>query len=126
MQMSRAWMYADRRSGDFIKGVPSFLNVAEVTKRNGFMCCPCGVCQNEKDYPSTKTHLHLFWFGFMSGYNCWTKHGESGVMMEDNYEEENDDNYPEFPKTTDTVMEDNEEEEEGEERALDVPADDLG
>jgi hypothetical protein len=59
----------------------------------------------------------------MSGYNCWTKHGERGVMMEDNDEEENDDNYPEFPKTTDTAMEDNE---EGEERASDVPVDDLG
>jgi hypothetical protein len=38
---------------------------------------------------------------------------------------ENDNNYPEFPKTTDTAMEDNKEE-EGEERASDVPADDLG
>jgi hypothetical protein len=46
-------------------------------------------------------------------------------MMEHNDEEENDDNYPEFPETTDTAMEDNEEE-EGEERASDVPADDLG
>jgi hypothetical protein len=121
-------MYADRRSGDFIKGVHSFLNVAEATKRNGFMCYPCGVCRNEKDYPSTKTlHIHLFRFGFMSSYNCWTKHGERGVMMEDNDEEENNDNYPEFPETTDTAMEDNEgEEEEGEERASDVPADDLG
>jgi hypothetical protein len=121
MQMSRAWMYADRRSGDFIEGVHSFLNVAEANKRNGFMCCSCGVCRNEKDYPSTKTlHIHLFRFGFMSGYNCWTKHEERGVMMEDNNEEENYDNYPEFPKTTDTAMEDNEEEEEGEERASDV------
>jgi hypothetical protein len=46
-------------------------------------------------------------------------------MMEDNDEEEYDDNYPEFPETTDTAMEDNEEE-EGEEWALYVPADDLG
>jgi hypothetical protein len=46
-------------------------------------------------------------------------------MMEDNDEEENDDNYPEFPETTDTAMEDSEEE-KGEERASDVPADDLG
>jgi hypothetical protein len=61
----------------------------------------------------------------MSEYNCWTKHGESGIMMEGNDGEENDDNYPEFPKTTDTAMEDYEEE-EGEKRALDVPADDLG
>jgi hypothetical protein len=61
----------------------------------------------------------------MSGYNCWTKHGERGVMMEDNNEEENDDNYPVYPKTTDTAMEDNEEE-EGEERASEVPTDDLG
>jgi hypothetical protein len=127
MQMSRAWMYADQHSGDFIKVVHSFLNVAEANKQNGFMCCPCGVCQNEKDYPSSKTlHIHLFWFGFLSDYNCWTKHGERGVMMEDNNEEENDDNYPEFPETTDTAMEDNEEEEEGEECALVVPADDLG
>jgi hypothetical protein len=37
--MSRAWMYIDRRPRDFIKGVHSFLNVAEATKRNGFMCC---------------------------------------------------------------------------------------
>jgi hypothetical protein len=61
----------------------------------------------------------------MSGYNCWTKHGERGVMIEDNDEEENDDNYPEFPETTNTAMEDNEEE-EGEERASYVPTDDLG
>jgi hypothetical protein len=125
MQMSRAWMYVDRRSENFIKGVHSFLSVAEANKRNGFMCCPCGVCQNEKDYLSSKTlHIHLFWFGFMSGYNCWTKHGERGVMMEDNDEEENDDNYTEFPETTDTAIKDNEE--EGEEQASDVPADDLG
>jgi hypothetical protein len=118
-------MYADRCSGDFIKGVYSFLNVAEANKRNGFMCCPCGVCRNEKDYPSTNTlHIHLFRFGFMSGYNCWTKHGERGVITKDNDEEENNDNYPEFPETTDTAIEDNEE--EGEERASDVPADDLG
>jgi hypothetical protein len=29
----------------------------------------------------------------MAGYNCWTKNGERGVMMEDGEEEENDDNY---------------------------------
>jgi hypothetical protein len=42
-------------------------------------------------------------------------------MMEDNDEEVNDDNYPEFPETTDTAIKDNEEE-EGEEWASDVPA----
>jgi hypothetical protein len=129
MQMSRAWMYADRCSVEFIKGVHSFLNVAEANKQNGFMCCPCGVCRNEKDYPSTKTlHTHPFRFGFMSGYNCWTKHGQRWVMMEDNDEEENDDNYPVYPETNDIAMEDNEEEqeEEGKEQVSDVPADDLG
>jgi hypothetical protein len=103
--MSWAWMYDDRRFGDFIKGMHSFLNVAEANKQNGFVCCPCGVCRNEKDYPSSKTlHIHLFRFGFMSGYNCWTKHGERGVMMKDNDEEENDDNYHEFAEITDTAM----------------------
>jgi hypothetical protein len=61
----------------------------------------------------------------MSGYNCWTIHGERGVMMEDNDEEENDDNYPMYLEYSDTAMEENEEE-EAEERVSDVPADDLG
>jgi hypothetical protein len=80
-------MYADRRSSEFIKGVHSFLNVAEANKRNGFMSCPCNLCRNEKDYASSKIlHTHLFRSGFKSDYNCWTKHGERGVMMKDNNE----------------------------------------
>jgi hypothetical protein len=49
-------------------------------------------------------------------------------MMEDNDEEENDDeNYRSmFPEYADTAMEDSEEEGQGEERAPDEPADDLG
>jgi hypothetical protein len=46
-------------------------------------------------------------------------------MMEDNYEEENDDNYPMYPEYGDIVMENNKEE-EAEEWASDEPADDLG
>ena len=92
--VNRQWMYADRLSNEYIQGVHSFLNVVEANMRNGFMCCPCRVYRNEKDYSSLKTlHIHLIRSGFMSGYNCWTKHGERGVMMEDNEEEENDDNY---------------------------------
>ena len=94
----------------------SFLNVAEANTRNGLMCCPCRVRWNEKDYSSSQIlHSYLFRSGFMSGYNCWTKHGERGVMMEDNKEEENDDNYPMFPEYGDTTMEDNKEKEGGEE-----------
>ena len=97
--MNHPWMYADRRSNEYMQGLRSFLNVAEANTRNGFMCCPCRNCRNEKDYSCSKTlHIHLIQFGFMSGYNCWTKHGERGVMMEGNEEEQNDDNYmcPEY------------------------------
>jgi hypothetical protein len=40
----------------------------------------------------------------MSGYHYWTKLGERGVMMEDNNEEENDDNYPMYPEYNDTAI----------------------
>ena len=120
-------MYADKCSDEFIEGTRKFLIVAEANKQNNFMCCPCRECKNEKDYSEKKTlHGHLFWYGFKSGYNCWTKHEEMGVMMEDNEEEENDDNYPMFPEYGGTVMEDNEEEVGDQERASDEPADDLG
>ena len=105
--MPRQWMYTtDRRSG-----VHDFLCVADANKQNGFVVCPCSVCKNQKDYSSSRTiHSHLLQHGFMPSYNCWTKHGERGVIMEDNDEEEDDDNYPEFPEYGDTFMGEAEEE----------------
>jgi hypothetical protein len=56
----------------------------------------------------------------MPSYNCWTKPREIGVTIEDNEEEEDDENYHEFPKNGDTFMG------KAEEEAHDEPADDLG
>ena len=126
--MVREWMYGtDRRSDKFMNGLHEFLRVADANKRNGFVFCPCSDCKNTKDYSDSKIlHIHLVWYGFMPSYNCWTKHGERGVRMEDNKEEEDDDNYPMFSKEYgDTVM-DEDNEEGGEQRSLDEPADDLG
>ncbi|KAK1662895.1 hypothetical protein QYE76_051054 [Lolium multiflorum] len=106
------------------EGVNSFLLVAEANKsKQGFMCCPCLKCKNEKDYSCSRDiKSHLLRFGFMSSYNVWTKHGEEGVMMEDGDEEEdNDDQYRSmFSECNDTAMDDNEEE-GGEEQASDDP-----
>ncbi|KAK1612186.1 hypothetical protein QYE76_035859 [Lolium multiflorum] len=60
----------------------------------------------------------------MPSYYCWTKHGERGVMMEDNEEEEEDDDgYPNFPEYDDTA-EGNEDNEVEDKEAPDEPADD--
>ena len=81
------------------------MRVAEAYKRNGFMCSLGGVCKNDHNYSTSRTiHVHLFKFGFMPHYNVWTKHGERGVMMEDNKEEEDDDNYPRLPEYNGTTM----------------------
>ena len=59
------------------------------------MCCPCVNCKNNKDYSSSRIlHSHIFANGFMEKYVCWTKHGEQGVTMEDNEEEDFDDHFP--------------------------------
>jgi hypothetical protein len=93
MQMSHPWMYGNRCAPAFREGVNSFLLVAEANKsKQGFMCCPCLKCKNEKDYSCSRDiKSHLLRFGFMSSYNVWTKHGEEGVMMEDGDEEEDND-----------------------------------
>ena len=82
-------MYGDRCHPEFITGMHYFLNVAEANRRsNGFMYCPCSSCKNMKDYSTSKTlHVHLLENGFMPSYNCWTKHGERGIILEDNEEE---------------------------------------
>src|ERR1041384_2269493 len=130
MKMSRQWMYEERRSGEFVNGLHSFMRVAEANKRDGFISCPCGVCKNNKSYCNSKDiHLHLFKHGFMSGYNCWTKHGERGVLMEEKEEDDDDDRYPGFlPEYGGTIGEQNEEQEkeqEGEEKASHEPDDEI-
>ena len=89
-------MYDDRCSPQFVEGVHTFLLAAEANKRaDGFMPCPCAGYKNGHNYSTSRTiHVHLFESGFMPHYNVWTKHGEIGVMMEDNEEEEDDDGYP--------------------------------
>src|SRR3954469_16810795 len=128
MQMNgREWMYGDLRVPGYMKGVDKFIDVATTNKENGFIRCPCVQCRNNKEYSSSKIiRGHLIMKGFMPNYNCWTKHGERGVMMEDGEEEDDDNNYHHmFPEYSDTAMEDNGEE-RGEERASDEPADELG
>jgi hypothetical protein len=89
--MNRQWMYGSRLSGELITGLQGFLHVADANKRNGFGVCPYSVCKSQKNYSSSRSlHVHLLQHGFMLSYNCWTKHGERGVTMEDNEEEEDD------------------------------------
>ena len=124
-------MYGDRCHPEFITGMHYFLNVAEANRRsNGFMYCPCSSCKNMKDYSTSKTlHVHLLENGFMPSYNCWTKHGERGVILEDNEEEEDSDNYPLFTdQDGGSRMGEDEAEEEliFDEPIFDDPDDDLG
>jgi hypothetical protein len=76
MQMTRHWMYnTNRRSQEFIDGVHYFLSVAEANKRDGFMRYPFALCENLKEYASSRSlHSHLFKSCFMPNYICWTKH----------------------------------------------------
>ena len=133
IKMSRQCMYDDRCSPQFINGVRTFLVAAEANKRaDGVMYCLCAGCKNDRNYSNSRTiHVHLFESGFMSGYNCWTKHGERGVLMEENEEEEDDDSYPGhgFHEYDGTTMGEEAEPamgEEAKEEASDEPADDLG
>ena len=119
--MNRQWMYGNRRTSEYIEGMHNFLALAEANKHDGFMCFPCPICGNTRSYSDSKTlQTHLLCKGFMPHYNIWTKHGERGVMMEDNKEEEDDDNYVPF-EYGDAAMGDAEDQEEPD----DVPDDDL-
>jgi len=79
----------DRRSKEFIVGVHYFLGVAEVNKQDSFMCCPCAISKNLKEYSCSKNlHTRLFMSGFVPNYICWMKHGEKRIVMDDGEEDE--------------------------------------
>ena len=97
--MNRQWMYlADRRSKQWVDGMHAFLDVAEANKLpSGAMFCPCGQCENRRTYKSRGIlHFHLMSSGFMQNYTVWSKHGERGVIMDDNEEEDDDNDIPTF------------------------------
>jgi len=79
----------DHRSKEFNAGLQYFLGVAEANKQDGFMCYPCAVCKNLKEYSCLRTlHTHLLKSGFVLNYICCTKRGERGVLMDDGEEAE--------------------------------------
>lgn len=123
-------MYGDLCNTNFITGLHKFIHVAEANKEDGFMPCPCVDCRNVKEYSQSKIiQGHLIRRGFMPSYNCWTKHGERGVVMKDNEEEDDDDiDYHSMSSEEygDTAMEGNEEEGGEEQQASYEPADGIG
>ena len=59
------------------------------------------------EYASSRTlHSHLFKPDFMPNYICWTKHGETEVVMEEGEEEQwaNDDIIVEYGAFNDTAI----------------------
>ena len=78
-------MYGDRCTMAWINGLKSFLDAAEAHKSSkGFMCYPCRLCQNKKEYSKRSTlHAHIYEKGFTDNDTLCTKHGESGVVMQD-------------------------------------------
>ena len=96
--MDRQWMYNHHYTMAWINGLKTFLDATETHKSSkGFMLCPCRICRNQKEFSKRHTlHVHLFEKGFMDNYTLWTKHGEPGVPMEDNEEDNDDDNIPDW------------------------------
>ena len=125
--MDRQWMYGDRCTMTRINGLKSFLDAAEAHKSSkGFMCCPCRLCQNKKEYSKRSTlHAHIYEKDFMDNYTLWTKHGEPGVVMQDG-EGDDDDNIADWAHLYEAgAFEDEPMDETGENAAEDQPPDEL-
>ena len=57
----------------------------EMLKSNSqIIQCPCIGCVNNILHGIEILEDHLFRYGFIVGYTCWTKHGEDAVMGEGN------------------------------------------
>src|SRR5437762_13632005 len=70
-------------------GPRSSLTMSKSHKSKGFICCPCFDCKNQKEHSSTgPIHSHFLRRGFMPKYIFWTKHGEEGIILENDEEEE--------------------------------------
>ncbi|XP_027181759.1 uncharacterized protein LOC113780145 [Coffea eugenioides] len=76
--MDKSWMWKDRRSGEFEKGLELFLNYAfkHSSHGNGMIACPCSECKCGVCVSRADAKIHLKVFGFLKGYTQWVAHGE--------------------------------------------------
>jgi hypothetical protein len=82
----------------FIEGLETFLETAVEYKKPEnmsdvhYIYCPCVDCSNvKKTQDIEEIQEHLLIRGFMSGYTCWTEHGEYKEVVggDDNVDETN-------------------------------------
>jgi hypothetical protein len=103
----------------WINGLTSFLDASEAHRSsNGFTCCPWRICRNNKKLSRRSTlYIHLAEMGFMDNYTLWTKHGEPGVLMEDDEDADDDYDIPDLAYLYEVGAFDNEPMDEAEENA---------
>src|SRR6185295_10772540 len=67
------------------------------TSRRKVSCCVhVAFAEIKRSSQKDILYMSIFLEGFMDNYTLWTKHGEPGVPMEDNEEDNNDDNIPDW------------------------------
>ena len=82
-------MHLSRTDKRYMHGVSQFITDAKVHTGNGNpVFCPCKDCNNHRNFHQIESiRSHLITRGFMPNYTIWTMHGEVGV----NVLQENDD-----------------------------------
>ncbi|XP_065856508.1 uncharacterized protein [Euphorbia lathyris] len=76
--MDRSWMYGNRASVEFLRGLGEFSKVAiEFQSKSGSIRCPCCHCNNMRCPDEIYVvQDHLICGGFKKNYTSWTWHGE--------------------------------------------------
>ena len=87
--MDREWMHLSRTDKRYMHGVSQFITNAKAHARNeNLVFCPCKDCMNQRKWAQIESiRMHLITRGFMPNYMIWTMHGEVGV----NVPQENED-----------------------------------
>jgi hypothetical protein len=67
----------------FMLGIGKFLTDAKADARDGSLIfCPCKDCKNQRKWTQIESiQMHLLTRGFMSNYMIWSMHGEVGVNV---------------------------------------------
>ena len=88
-EMDQEWMHLSQTDKRYMHGVSQFIRDAKAHAGNGNpIFCPCKDCKNHRNFRQIESiRSHLITRGFMPNYTIWTMHGEVGV----NVLQENDD-----------------------------------
>jgi hypothetical protein len=80
--MYDGWSENGAHSREWVDKTNKFIEHTFSLSNTVIVRCPCSKCRNGLSHDKKNVSIHIYRFGYMSGYEVWVHHGEEVAKKE--------------------------------------------